>query len=55
MQKQQSSDCVVDDHCNRRQYVMLGQAQLELRDVTQFTKKATFDLNFVEKIKVSMR
>lgn len=34
---------------------MLGQAQLELRDVTKFTKKATFDLNFVEKIKVSMR
>jgi hypothetical protein len=32
--------------------VMLGQAQLFLRDVVEFTKKATFDVNFVEKIKV---
>jgi hypothetical protein len=33
---------------------MLGQAQLFLRDVVEFTKKATFDVNFVEKIKVSV-
>lgn len=37
----------------RRQYVMLGQAQLTLRDVINFTKKNKFDINFLEKIKVN--
>lgn len=32
---------------------MLGQAQLTLRDVVHFTKKNTFDINFLEKIKVN--
>ena len=31
---------------------MLGQAQLTLRDVISFTKKNTFNVNFLEKIKV---
>ena len=31
---------------------MLGQAQLFLRDVANFTKRSVFDVNFVEKIKV---
>ena len=37
---------------NRRQYVMLGQAQLSLRDVTDFTKKGVYQSSFMEKIKV---
>jgi hypothetical protein len=36
----------------RKQYVMLGQAQLTLRDIVDFTKKNTFDVNFLDKIKV---
>lgn len=32
---------------------MLGQAQLFLRDVANFTKKGVYDVNFVEKIKVA--
>lgn len=31
---------------------MLGQAQLNLRDVINFTKRSNFDINFLEKIKV---
>lgn len=33
---------------------MLGQAQLTLRDVINFTKKNNFDVNFLEKVKVSL-
>lgn len=31
---------------------MLGQAQLSLRDVTDFTKKGVYQSSFMEKIKV---
>ena len=31
---------------------MLGQAQLSLRDIQEFTKKGRFDVNFMDKIKV---
>jgi hypothetical protein len=37
----------------RRQYIMLGQAQLSLRDIKEFTKKGKFDVSFMDKIKVS--
>ena len=33
---------------------MLGQAQLTLRDIVDFTKKRSFDITFSEKIKVKL-